>query len=315
MQTSYSLTRHVVSFVGVKRSMILSDYHVHSNYSSDCSIPMEEMAQQALRLGLTKLCFTDHMDIDYPQTSDGYSFVFRLEDYLDKLLDIKERYRSKLDILIGVELGLQPDIGEKLKTFVKQYPFDFIIGSSHVVDHMDPYYRAYWGEITEEEGIRKYFQSIIDNCNTFQDFHVYGHLDYIVRYTPSMTVYKDHMNTQLSDGANTATRGSMATLYPTYSYTKYADILDEVLKTLLTYQKGIEINTSGLKYGLGHTHPKTEVLVRYKELGGEIITIGSDAHKPEHLAYGFNQAAELLKSIGYRYYAIFVQGKPVMLPL
>ncbi len=292
--------------------MIVADYHVHSNFSSDCSIPMEEMVEQALHLGLSKLCFTDHMDIDYPQTTDGYSFVFTLEEYLTKLEEIKAKYHSRIEILTGVELGLQPDISDKLKSFVNRYPFDFIIGSSHVVDHIDPYYKNYWEKLSEEDGILKYFQSIIDNCRAFKDFHVYGHLDYIVRYTPSMSIYKNYKKAQATNGQNIVLQNSAAPVYQEYSYAKYADILDEVLKTLLSNQKGIEINTSGLKYGLGHTHPKQEILKRYKELGGELITIGSDAHKPEHLAYGFEPTAELLRSLGYRYYAMFIQGKPIM---
>jgi histidinol-phosphatase (PHP family) len=87
--------------------------------------------------------------------------------------------------------------------------------------------------------------------------------------------------------------------------------LDDVLRTILDCGKGIEINTSGYKYGLGHAHPKTEILKRYRELGGEIITIGSDAHKPEHLCYDFHLVPELLKSLGFTYYTTFVQRKPV----
>lgn len=293
--------------------MIIADYHVHSDFSSDSTAPMEQMIEMALRLGLKKLCFTDHMDIDYPHSADGYSFVFNLGEYTKKLEELKEQYKNRLEILIGIELGLQPHIPDKMKALTDSYPFDFVIGSSHVVNHIDPYYTAYWEGITEEEGVMRYFESIIDNCKVFQDFNVYGHIDYIVRYTPSMSVYKKYMMDQQSGKDAAATnRASNTPVYQEYSYEKYADILDVVLKTILSYQKGIEINTSGLKYGLGHIHPKTELLKRYKELGGELITIGSDAHKPEHLAYEFEQTAALLRSLGYRYYATFVKGKPVM---
>jgi len=96
-----------------------------------------------------------------------------------------------------------------------------------------------------------------------------------------------------------------------YNYSDYADLLDVVLKTLISYGKGIELNTAGLKYGLGYPHPKAEVLKRYKELGGELITIGSDSHKTEHLCYDFNLVPDLLKDLGYHYYAAYVQGKPI----
>lgn len=276
---------------------------------------MEVMADRAVSLGLKKLCFTDHMDIDYPKTADDYSFIFHLEDYLKKLEELKAKYKDRLDLLIGVELGLQPEISDKLKAFTSSYPFDFIIGSSHVVDHIDPYYSTFWNDISEEEGVMKYFQSIIDNSKVCDDFHVYGHLDYIVRYTPTMTEYRKIISSQNNDIQNDTSLKSPKPKCPEYSYDKYADIIDEVLRTLLSYGKGIEINTSGLKYGLDHTHPRKEILKRYRDLGGEIITIGSDAHKPEHLAYRFGEAADLLKSLGFRYYAIYEQGKPNMMKL
>lgn len=249
---------------------------------------MEEMIEQAIQLGLKKLCFTDHMDYDYPPVS-SYNFEFDPEKYLSKLTYLKERYQSKLTILIGLELGLQPHLKDRMTSLCESYPFDFIIGSSHVVDRIDPYFPEYWEDKTEEQGVYRYFESIIENCKTFSGFHVYGHIDYIIRYTPSKKI-----------------------AYQEYSYETYADIIEEALKIILQKGKGIEVNTAGYKYGLGHPHPKTEVLKKYKELGGEIITIGSDAHQPEHLAYDFEQAAALLKSLGYRYYATFVEGKPVM---
>lgn len=269
--------------------MIIADYHVHSEFSSDSQTPMEQMIERASQLGLKKLCFTDHMDYDYPQVSD-LNFEFDSEAYIKRLEALKEKYHNKLKILTGVELGLQPHITERLNKLVKSYPFDFIIGSSHVVDHVDPYFPEYWEGRTKKEGIYRYFESIIENCKAFQGFHVYGHIDYIIRYVPGQV---------------------KATRKEDYSYTDYADILDEVLKTIIFYGKGIEINTAGYKYGLGYAHPKLEVLKRYQELGGELITVGSDAHKPEHLCYDFHLVPDLLQSLGYRYYATFEQGKPV----
>lgn len=267
--------------------MIIADYHVHSNFSSDSQAPMEQMIERAIQLGLKKICFTDHMDYDYPETSE-LRFVFDPEAYVKKLEELKKRYYKQIDILTGIELGLQPQLTNRLNNLIESYSFDFAIGSSHVVDHVDPYFPAYWENKTIQEGVHRYFESIIENCKGFQGFSVYGHIDYIIRYAPG----------QAQKRAD-------------YSYTDYADIIDEVLKTIISYGKGIEINSAGYKYGLGFAHPKPEIIRRYKELGGELITIGSDAHKPEHLAYDFQLLPELLQSLGFRYYATFVQGKPV----
>lgn len=273
--------------------MILADYHVHSEFSSDSQAPMEQMIEKALQLGLSRLCFTDHMDYDYPPVSN-HTFTFDPDAYVKKIIELKEHYHKKIEILTGIELGLQPHLSERLNSLLKNYSFDFIIGSSHVVDHYDPYFPEYWGNKTKEQGVRRYFESIIENCRTFHDFNVYGHIDYIIRYVPEKYIDK-------------ASGRSM----PEYSYLDYSDVLDEVLETILAYGKGIEVNSAGLKYGLGYPHPRAEVLKRYLELGGELITIGSDAHKPEHLCYDFQLLPEYLKSLGFRYYAVFKQGKPV----
>lgn len=90
-----------------------------------------------------------------------------------------------------------------------------------------------------------------------------------------------------------------------------ADLIDEILKILIQRGKGLEVNSAGLKYGLPYPHPHPDVLKRYKELGGEIITIGADAHKPEHVAYDFAQTAEILKSCGFKFYTEFCERKPV----
>jgi len=252
---------------------------------------MEDIVKEAIKKGLKTICFTDHMDYDYPKNY-GVTFEFDVETYFKTIEYLKEKYRSQIEILTGVELGLQPHIIDSMTALISSYPFDFIIGSVHVVDGMDPYYPHYWEHITEKEGIRQCLKTIMECCELFRGFNVCGHIDYIIRYAPSSKIK-----------------------YEEYSYADYADIVDEILKTLLKNQEGIEINTSGYKYGLGHPHPKTEILKRYKELGGEIITVGSDAHLPEHLCHEFGRAEDLLKELGFRYYTIFREGKPVMIKL
>ena len=100
-----------------------------------------------------------------------------------------------------------------------------------------------------------------------------------------------------------------------YSILDYKDIIDEILMLLIQNGKGIECNTAGFKYGLGVPNPENYVLKRYHELGGEILTIGSDGHKPEHTAYAFDKVPALLESCGIRYYTVFHDRKPIMLPL
>lgn len=268
--------------------MILSDYHMHSSFSDDSEATMESMIKRSIELGYHTICFTDHMDLDFPLASGG-GFIFNTDIYTKHIQKLKEQYADQIKVLCGVEYGLRPYLKNQFHSLTLRNNFDFIIGSSHLVGEIDPYLKSYWEGITEEEGINKYLEAIYANVETYDDFDVYGHIDYAVRYAPNQN--------------------------RNYSYIRYADIIDAIFTTLIQKGKGIEINTSGYKYGLGHPHPQTDLLKRYKELGGEIITIGSDAHKPEHIGYDFQKAEDLLRSLGYSYYTVFEGRKPEFITL
>ncbi len=267
--------------------MILCDYHNHTNFSADCDSTAESMIEQAISLGLSRLCITDHMDPD--MNFPGLDFTFDVPEYLKKHQEWKERYHHKIEILTGIELGLQPHIGDTLKQILASGSFDFVIGSAHVCDKIDPYFPEYWEGRTEFEGTCRYFEYILECLQAFDDFDVFGHVDYIVRYGPTKA--------------------------ENYSYQKYKEILDEILKTLISKNIGLELNTAGLKYGLGFAHPHIDILKSYRALGGEIITVGSDGHKPEHLAYDFHKVPAILKEAGFNYYTMFKDRKPEFIRL
>ena len=265
---------------------ITADCHLHSSFSGDSDTPMEEMILRGISLGLETMCFTEHHDIDYPDSPDGPGSIFLLntDSYLYDLARLKEKYQDKICLLFGVELGLQPEILRKNAVYAKSYEFDFIIGSSHICHGKDPYYPAFFEGRSEEEAYREYFTSILENVKKFSNFDVYGHLDYVVRYGPAGD--RD------------------------YCYEKYRDIFDEILETLLENGKGIELNTGGIKRGMKDFHPCTDILKRYRQLGGEIVTVGSDAHDTDQIAASFSRAAEVLKSCGFRYYTLFRNRTP-----
>lgn len=266
---------------------MLWDTHMHSQFSGDCHTPQESMIQASIQKGLDGICFTDHLDLDYPDNSE--EFFLDLPNYAASVLALKENYKNRFPVLFGVELGLQPHLTAIHREIISQYPFDFVIGSSHVVHGYDPYFPPYWSCHGEEDGYREYFESILENIKVYDGFDVYGHIDYVVRYGPNKNQY--------------------------YTYEKYADLIDPILKLLVEKGKGIEINTGGFKYGLGHPNPTEEIIARYHELGGEIITIGADAHAPEHVAYDFEKVPEILKNAGFRYYTVFEERKPRFIKL
>lgn len=275
--------------------MILADYHLHTDFSIDSDTPMEDMVKQAIALGLERICFTDHVEFDLPAMPDGSAYEFD-PAYLSEISRLREQYAGSIKILAGAELGVTSHIAQTLEQFTAQYPFDFIIASSHVVHGLDPYDPRYWDGISGEEGLMRYFRTIVENVRTFRNFDTYGHIDYVIRYIP-----------EVQSGA--------ASAYGLYSYDKFSDILDEILKTLIAAGKLMEINTSGFKYGLGHPHPYEDVIKRYFELGGQYVTIGSDAHAPAHIAYCFENVRQFLLSIGIKEYAVFENRKPIFLPL
>lgn len=264
--------------------MITADYHVHSFFSSDSNTPMESMVEKAISLGMTRICFTDHMDYDFPEEN---KFQFNAEEYFKKLEQIEIKYQKDIKVLKGIEIGMMLHLGERYNQLLSNYPFDFVIASTHLVDEIDPYYPEFWENRTSKEGLKRYFDSILENIQCYQNFDVYGHLDYISRYAPD--------------------KGS------SFQMQEFKEIIDQILKTLISYGKGIEINTAGYKYGMNHPNPHEDIIKRYLELGGNILTIGSDGHQPEHLGYDFDCVEKVLKNIGIKEYMVFEQRKPIVI--
>lgn len=256
-----------------------ADFHVHTSFSYDSESAPEEMIQSAIQKGLNTICITEHQDLDFVEPAE-VSF----EDYWKTLLQLKERYRSQIEILIGMEFGMQSHLGNVCDELAKQYPFDFIIGSVHLFDGDDPYYPDYFRKVKDEEGYRRAFELTLEGLKATKEIDVLGHLDYITRYGNE----KD----------------------ASYSYARYSEYIDPILRFLVENGKGIEVNTSGWKYGLPYAHPHQDILKRYKELGGEIITIGSDAHQPGHIAYDFQKVRAYLEDCGFAYYTEFRKRTP-----
>ncbi len=266
---------------------ITADYHLHSHHSGDSTEPMETMVLTAIQKGFSHICFTEHMDMDFPitpNTPEG-TFLLNTDSYLYELALLKATYADRIKILFGVELGLQPHLQKQLALYAKSHEFDFIIGSTHIVNRKDPYEKAYYEGRSEEEAFREYFQGIIDNIKKFRNFDVCGHIDYVIRYGQN----KDQ----------------------NYSYEKYKDLFDTLLTTLLDAEKGIEFNTGSFRhYGKDSNPCMEDILKRYKELGGEIITVGSDAHSSKDMGVQFERAAEILKACGFKYYCVFENRLP-----
>ena len=215
------------------------DQHMHCMFSGDSDADPVLMIKSAINKGLDGICFTDHLDYDYKEEPGLFDLdIAAYEKRIKRLAIVLKEKGCPVNIHWGIEIGLQPHITDKNNGVTKKYPFDLVIGSSHVVNGIDPYYPAFYKGKTEHEAYTEYFESILDNLHSGADFDVYGHIDYVVRYGPDKNKY--------------------------YSYEKYADIIDAILKEIISQGKGIELNTAGFKYGLGHPNPTEAVLKRYQ---------------------------------------------------
>lgn len=315
--------------------MIAYDVHVHSSFSTDSKENPERHIEKAISLGMKGVCFTDHMDLCFPEAcirGDDGNFEFDPKAYFEKMRQLKEAYRGRAEVFAGVEIGLrnEPEARENcLKGYQKlleEYPFDFVIGSTHVLENTDPYYKEYWnGEDgtgkrskTAEEGIAGYFDAIIENISGSFDFDSLGHLDYIVRYVAKEAALRSlEKRTGLCTESFLKEMAVCKCFYGKriYSPSDYWDKIEIILKKLVADGKALEINSAGLGYGLGFAHPRREILERYRELGGELVTIGSDAHSADAFARYFETVREQLLDIGFRHYFIYKERKPVGLSL
>ena len=260
----------------------MKDSHVHTNLSHDGKSSIEEYLNIAKEKSVDEITFTEHYDI-----YDGVKTNLKTLD-VDKYREeyLKNKDDSKVKTNFGIEIGLRPESYTKIHNMVTNNDFDFIIGSSHITCKkdmsMDP---TFFEGLTQKEAYMKYFNEVLENINKYYyEFDVYGHLDYVVRY--------GNYHSQKID------------------YDDYKDILDTILKTLIRKDKGIEVNTSGIRYGLERTHPSIEIIKRYKDLGGKIITVGSDAHKANDLASYFGLTYRILQLIGYDEVAIYHNRRP-----
>lgn len=266
-----------------EETSMFSDTHLHTDFSGDCATPAARQVEQAIAMGMKEICITDHHDYDIVSDLD---FNLDLNTYFPYMKQLQAQYRDRIGILIGIELGLQMHIKDYLDDLVQNYSFDFIIGSSHIVDGRDPYCPAsYFKGRSQREGYERYFESTLNRVKGMDCFDSFGHLDYVVRYGP--TKNRD------------------------YSLKTYGDYIDPILKALIERGKGLECNTGGYKHGLGQPNPSEEILTRYRELGGELLTVGSDAHLPEYIGYEFDRIRDLFLRCGFRYYTVYHDRKPV----
>lgn len=255
------------------------DYHMHSTVSFDGHSTPEEMARAARDRGLREICFTDHIDHEPGRVPEV--MVFDPEKYhacYDSL------QMEGLKIRRGVEYGLTPDNRDQFQADIARNAYDFVIGSVHFVDGEDVYLEPYWEGKSQHQVYRRYLQELYDCVKAHEGFDVLGHLTYISKCQGNP--FKDLLR-----------------------YDDHRELIDEILKELARKGIGMEMNTSGVDR-CGGFLPTADIFRRFKELGGTIVTVGSDAHSADRVGQYTQEACSILKNI-FGYVCTFEGRKPI----
>ena len=267
--------------------MYLPDCHNHTLCSPDSQAPLSAMAQAAAKAGLSLLCTTDHcdlLDVRGRETPD-----WDWTPVLEQFSAVRAECPRGLDLRLGVELGSAQFRPDRAREILAAAPLDLVIGSAHNLSParggVDFYYLPYETEAACYAALEDYFESLLaiarlDLCD------VIGHIIYPLRY----------MNGRA---------GRRVTLEPC------RDRLEALLKAAVASGKGIEVNTNRGR----DVEPWRPLLSLYRALGGELVTLGSDAHAPEDVGGGIARAVELLKETGFRYLTVYSRRRPELIAI
>ena len=255
------------------------DFHMHSTVSFDGKSAAEDMVAAAAQMGLKEICFTDHLD--YDPLGMNTDFIFDTEEYnaaYDRLC------HPELKIRRGMEFGMLPDNSDTLQADLQRREFDFVIGSVHFAENVDIYFPPFWEGKTVMEAEHRYFEEVLACVQAHDEFDVLGHLTYAGK------------------------SASHPTKKPV-EYQNHKEIVDAIFRELIRKGKGVEVNTSG-KDRCGAFLPDAAYLRRFKELGGEIVTVGSDSHDDVRVGQYCFEACQMVKEI-FGYVCTFEHRTPI----
>lgn len=272
---------------------MLADYHVHTEFSDDSVYPMEQVVKDAINLHLDEICITDHVDYGVKVDWDsGEEILYRHGEplanvdyprYELEIQRLKDLHSWKINVKMGMEFGVQVHTIPQFETLFRRYPFDFIILSIHQVEDKEFWTQDFQKGRTQQEYNERYYEEMLRVVQAYKNYSVLGHMDLIKRYDQNGF----------------------------YPFEKVKPFIAEILKTVIADGKGIEVNTSFHRYGLTDSMPSTELLRLYRDLGGSIVTIGSDSHAPAHLGTYIQDAKEQLKELGFENLCTYERMQPI----
>lgn len=262
---------------------------MHTYFSDDCEESIDNIAQQAIEIGLDEICITDHVDYgvkldkeDWELSDKSMMMNVDYANYFPYLMRAQEKYKDRLKIKIGLEFGMQTHTIDNFQKLFDASPLDFVILSCHQVEDKEFWTGAFQKGLNQRDYNRKYYEEILNLIRNYKDYSVLGHLDLIQRYNDVIEPIENHI-----------------------------EIIEEILKQVIKDDKGIEINTSSERYGLKDLTPAYDILKLYYDLGGKIITVGSDAHKASDVGDRIQFSYDILRKIGFKKITTFEKMQPI----
>lgn len=259
----------------------MQDFHNHCCFSYDSNTPMEENIKSAINKNLKYIAITDHCDIY--SSNDNFRDNYNPDKYFETIDKLIIKYKSDIKIFKAVEMGIHPHLSYLTDKIISDYPYDFVLGSIHAINGKDIVIDDLYTKYSLEEMYEKYYNEMKEAVKATKNFDVLSHIDYPDRYVKN------------------------SNLIPSIDY--YIDDIKEIFKILINRNQGIELNTASIRKGLNYIHPKDKILKLYKSMGGEIITVGSDAHNKGDIGFFSEEAINHLKDIGFKKISIFEKRK------
>lgn len=265
----------------------LIDTHVHTANSFDGHHSAMRMCEAAVKKGIRSITFTDHCEVD---AFEQGNFETSMKHSIVESAKAKSAFTGVLLVNIGVELGQPCYDAETADRIISDFKYDQVIGSVHNLrGEKDFYFIEDYKKIDVYATLNEYFDEILTMIE-WGKFDVLAHLDYPLRYA----VGEQKLDVDM---------------------TRLSGKTDEIFKLLIEKEIALEINTSGLRQAIGRTLPGVEMLKRFKELGGNMITVGSDAHMEDHVGSGIDEVMTMAKDCGFSCVTLFQKRLPVQIPI
>ncbi len=256
------------------------DYHMHSNNSCDCRVPMAEMCRTAIQKGIKEIAFTEHFN---QKPEDVCYAKYDPERYFRDLEACRAEFGPQgLTIKAGIEVGEMHLYREQVDAVLNAWPYDLVLGSLHWNNGESVFERSYFEKRDLQSAAREYFAELTRMVEA-GGFNIMSHLDVIKR-----------MGYQV---------------YNRFDITELQEYVQPVLAACIRQGIAPEINTSALRMPVKQTHPPLEAIRWYREMGGELLSIGSDSHRPDQLGFGLDRAIEIAREAGFTSLTTFTARK------